>query len=329
LWRCRACEHLGRPPDQATAAAHQDTAETLQVQREQLDRTLDQQRTQLTETLQQQREQLDRTLAEQREQLAKTLSEQRVRLFSERYAAAAEALGHGKSATRLAGVYAFAALADEWKEQQQTCIDVLCGYIRFPYQPMPGLDGYQEGEREVRHSLIRVIRDHLRDDAAVSWRGRIFRFHHATFDGGDLSQIRMSDGYMSFYGAKICDGLLDFRGAKFSGGTVDFLEAEFSGGRVDFRRAKLSGGEVKFPRAIFSGSEVNFQHAKLQSGSLSFQDATFSAGTVDVRHALFTGALIDFSQSSFSGGSVDLRDPEEVTEPPKVPDPRPTGLLGP
>ncbi len=311
----------------AADAAHQDTAETLKVQREQLDRTLDQQRVQLAKTLDQQREQLDRTLAEQREQLARTLGEQRVRLFNDRYAAAADALGHEKAAARLAGVYAFAALADDWEGQRQTCIDVLCGYMRFPYQPTPGQDGYREGEKEVRHSLIRIIRDHLRDSAAVSWQGCIFRFHHVTFDGGDLSHIRMSGGYMSFYDARLPTGLLDFRGAEFSGGTVSFLDAEFSGGIADFRRATLSGGEVKFERATFSGSAVEFQHAKLLSGSMSFEDATFSAGTVDLTHSFFAGALIDFSQSRFSGGNVDLRNPAEISKPPKVPDPLPAGLL--
>ena len=86
----------------AADAAHQDTAETLKVQREQLDRTLDQQRVHLAKTLDQ-----------QREQLARTLGEQRVRLFNDRYAAAADALGHEKAAARLAGVYAYAALADD------------------------------------------------------------------------------------------------------------------------------------------------------------------------------------------------------------------------
>jgi hypothetical protein len=55
--------------------------------------------------------------------------------FTSRYTAAAEQLGHEKAAVRLAGVYALARLADEWAPQRQTCIDVLCAYVRMPYDP--------------------------------------------------------------------------------------------------------------------------------------------------------------------------------------------------
>lgn len=54
--------------------------------------------------------------------------------FSERFGQAAEMLGSERSATRIGGVYALAALADEWKENRQQCIDLLCGYMRTPIQ---------------------------------------------------------------------------------------------------------------------------------------------------------------------------------------------------
>jgi hypothetical protein len=64
------------------------------------------------------------------------------RLFTERFSTAAEQLGHDKPAVRLAGVYAMARLADDWNEQCQTCIDVLCAYLRMPYTPaLPGERG--------------------------------------------------------------------------------------------------------------------------------------------------------------------------------------------
>jgi hypothetical protein len=74
-----------------------------------------------------QRDQLDRTLAEQNQQLDRTLAEQRTRTLNERFTTAAEQLGSDKPAVRLAGVYAMAAgLADDWEENRQTCVDVLC-----------------------------------------------------------------------------------------------------------------------------------------------------------------------------------------------------------
>lgn len=244
------------------------------------------------------------TLRKQREFTELALEDQRVQSFNERFATAADKLGHGQPATRLAGVYALAGLADEWKGQQQVCIDVLCGYMRFSYEPVPGAAGFREGEREVRLSLIRIIRDHLRKDAPVSWQGRIFRFHRATFDGGDLSQIRISDGYMSFYDAHFVSGSVDFRGADFCGGTVDFQEAQLSGGNLDFRYARFSGGIVKFP------------------------DMLLSSGIIDFRKASFSGGAVDLTKALFSGGMVDLREPRNTSVPPRLPDPAPAqGLL--
>jgi hypothetical protein len=64
-------------------------------------------------------------------QLDRTLAEQRTRTLNERFATAAGQLGDDKPAVRLAGVYAMAGLADDWKSNRQTCVDVLCAYLRL------------------------------------------------------------------------------------------------------------------------------------------------------------------------------------------------------
>src|SRR5215471_17998800 len=72
-------------------------------------------------------------------ELDRTLAEQRTRTLNERFATAADKLGSDKPpAVRLAGVYAMAGLADDWPESRQTCVDVLCGYLRMPYVPSRG-----------------------------------------------------------------------------------------------------------------------------------------------------------------------------------------------
>jgi hypothetical protein len=82
-----------------------------------------------------------KALKEQRKQLDRTLAEQRTRTLNERFATAAGQMGSDKPpAVRLAGLYAMAGLADDWPEDRQTCIDVLCGYLRLPYEPDPGKD---------------------------------------------------------------------------------------------------------------------------------------------------------------------------------------------
>ena len=155
----------------------------------------------LDRTFAEQREQLDETLAEQGKQLGRTLAEQRTRTLNERFATAAGQLGDDKPPTvRLAGVYAMAGLADDWPENRQTCVDVLCGYLRMPYQPDPGQDAPDperlafRASREVRHTVIRVITAHLKDDAAVSWQGLNFDFTGTVFDGGDFAGAVFSGG---------------------------------------------------------------------------------------------------------------------------------------
>ena len=114
-------------------------------------------------------------LEEQRKQLDRTLAEQRTRTLNERFATAAGQLGSDKPPeVRLAGVYAMAGLADDWPENRQTCVDVLCGYLRMPYEPDPGDEAPGperlafRASREVRHTVIRVITAHLQ-----AWRGGV------------------------------------------------------------------------------------------------------------------------------------------------------------
>jgi hypothetical protein len=170
-----------------------------------------------------------------------------------RFATAAEELGSDKPAVRLAGVYAMAGLADDWEANRQTCIDVLCGYLRMPYEPDPGKDAPEQlklafqASREVRHTVIRVITRHLRKDAPISWQGRDFDFSGVVFDGGNFVEARFSGGMVNFGNARLSGGTLYFWGAQFSGGLgVGFNGARFSGGTVSFNDAQFSGGTVDF-----------------------------------------------------------------------------------
>jgi hypothetical protein len=157
-----------------------------------------------------------------------------------RFATAADKLGSEAPAVRLAGVYAMAGLADDWSENRQTCVEVLCGYLRMPYEPDPGEEAPEperlafRANREVRHTVIRLITAHLRDSATVSWRGLNFDFTGVVFDGGDFSNAKFSGGEVRFGGAEFSDGEVGFDDAEFSGGWVGFDNAEFSGSEVSF-----------------------------------------------------------------------------------------------
>ena len=81
------------------------------------------------------------TVAYRRQKIAEADSaHDRTRVFNERFTAIATQLGDDQPAVLLAGVHAMAGLADDWAENRQTCVDVLCAYLRLPYDPDPGDD---------------------------------------------------------------------------------------------------------------------------------------------------------------------------------------------
>jgi hypothetical protein len=212
------------------------------------------------DTLGQQSEHLDRTLKEQREQLDRTLAEQRTRTLNERFATAAEQLGSDKPAVRLAGVYAMAGLADDWEENRQTCVDVLCAYLRMPYEPDPGADAAEpqrlafQAIREARHAVIRVIAAHLKKEAATSWQGLNLDFTGVVFDGGD------------------------FREVQFSGGTVNFVNAQFSGSKVYFGHAQFTGGRsFSATPSSQAARSISETPASLAAGSTSAVPTSLAA----------------------------------------------------
>jgi len=256
--------------------------------------------------------------------------------FDERFAAASGQLGAVTAIERIAGVAAMAALADQWNAHRQQCINVLCGYLRLPYDPstgllksvvsehtwpVGGLDMHGRGatgketrtyeqlpnDREVRFTVISTITAHLQDFANNSWQGNDFDFTGVTFDGGSFAGAEFSGGTVNFKGATFSGGYVDFSLATFSGGTVNFDGATFSGGTVNFSGATFSGGYVDFLSATFSGGTVGFRKATFSGGTVGFREATFSGGTVDFGWgATFSGSRVQFNGATFSGGTVDF-----------------------
>jgi len=250
------------------------------------------------------------------------------RLFNDRFGRAADQLGSSQAAVRLAGVYAMAGLADDWEAGRQTCIDVLCAYLRMPYTPpsgdkphpaktapsgLPlgstsrGEGGDTRQEQQVRQSLLRLIREHLRSgsDSKPRWHGHRFDLRDAVIDGGDLSEIDVRAGTILNLGGSVFPcGTVTFYGAKFSGGLVSFYGGKFSGGDLVFAGATLSGGEVVFADASFSGGVVDFGGAEFSGGEVDFGGARFFSGEVNFNSATFSGSTVNFDGASFSGGEV-------------------------
>jgi uncharacterized protein YjbI with pentapeptide repeats len=196
-----------------------------------------------------------------------TFNATETRVLNERFIAISKQLGDDHAAVQLAGIQAMAGLADDWPENRQTCIDVICAYLRMPAVSAREAQA-AKADQQVRHTAIRVIAAHLRPGAKVSWQGRDLDFTGVRFDGGDFS------------GAEFSGGTVHFSGASFYDGRVSFERAAFCGGRVGFGHARFLGGNVDFSEAAFSAGEVGFGSAEFGSGRVDFSGAVFSGGTV-------------------------------------------------
>ncbi|MYS75491.1 pentapeptide repeat-containing protein [Streptomyces sp. SID5926] len=248
------------------------------------------------------------------------------RLHTERFTTAVSQLGDGSAAVRLGGVHALAGLADDapTRDLRQTCIDVLCAYLRLPYRTQDDADDTEAQHaylalREVRHTVIRVIRDHFRlaPDHPHCWQGHHLDFTNVVFDGGDLTGAVFRDTTVDFSGAAfdggtvrfnetVFSGKVDFSRASFTAGAVDFDGALFLGGDVLFTQAKFRGSMVDFSDAVFHGSTIDFSRAVFEEGQVYFTGARFAAGAIKLIRAQFKGSDVDLSGATFSGGRVNF-----------------------
>lgn len=268
-------------------------------------------------------------VTEAEHQLAvKRADRERAQGFNERFGTAAEQLAHQSAAVRLAGAYAMAGLADEWQDQRQVCVDVLCGYLRVPKDA-------DEGEEQVREAVLRVIRARLADRGG--WNGLAFDFTGMDFDDADFSGLRF-DGDVSFDGVKFTGELTSFRNTKFQGGfschgalfaaktttfagascdaaKLEFVGTEFGGVELDFSGSTQHEGSVDFHRCFFDARRLNFSQYDLIGGGLRFSRCEFADAELDfslLNQALFpeargVGQRLTIEDSRLTDCLLDLR----------------------
>jgi uncharacterized protein YjbI with pentapeptide repeats len=270
----------------------------------------------------------------------------RTRVLNERFTAIAGQLGSDQAAIRLAGAHGMAGLADDWPENRQTCVDVLCAYLRMPFLAEPASAGHPQdrdwvawkGSQEVRRTIIRLIVAHLQPGAVASWQQLNLDFTGAEFDDVDFGGAVFAGAQVSFRGARFsantvfdgaqfCGGLTSFTGAEFSGGMVSFLNSMFSGFEISFIGARFSGGLVAFAGAKFSGAEVRFRDANFCGQVIIFEGAEFSGGLVNFLNVKFAGSQVSFNGTKFSGGKVDFGGARDLSLPPEWMDAPPLGVI--
>ncbi|GLZ80821.1 hypothetical protein Afil01_56280 [Actinorhabdospora filicis] len=234
------------------------------------------------------------------------------KLFLERYAKAAEQLGSDKAAVRLAGVYSMVSLADDWAEERQTCVDVLCAYIRMPYEPPSDADPEGMGERQVRHALLKALSQRVYDGYDRAWPRFRFDFTGAVIDGGVMARMavpahsevlfdraRFTGAELNLWGAHVAGGVLSFDGAVIEeGARVDLSSMNVTHGVFRADGIQVREGVLDLASGRFPGGGLLLREISLEAGGevrltgARFGDTIGIGGVVD-------GGLLDFTRAEF------------------------------
>jgi hypothetical protein len=253
----------------------------------------------------------------------------------ERYAQGAQMLADTSPAVRIAGLNVIAALGQEapmGHELRQTCVNLLCAYLRAA-SPSEGIDDFKDQPdryRVVAAEACRLLplllpevplsvpdvpdgpaldlRETLLIELDLSHRSvGVARFGKATFTGyarfggvaftgyADFHSARFT-GYAGFVGSTFAESA-DFTDASFLSETA-FVDATFCWG-VEFTRARFHG-DAQFAEVAF-GVRANFSETEF-SGAASFPRAEFS-GEASFSDATFFGKAA-FGGAVFDGGAV-------------------------
>ncbi|WP_147457079.1 pentapeptide repeat-containing protein [Micromonospora pisi] len=211
-----------------------------------------------------------------------------VRLFGERFQSASGQIGSAEPAVRLAGVYGLLNLANDWKSGRQMCVDVLCGYLRMPFEISPAdaelvysmvyvgknraqpivsadvlvSDNETRREFQVRLAIQRTLVAHLRNPSKKhEYDEEVLEF--------------WPDIRLDLFGAVLCN--FDVEGCDVA--WADFRRARFLGDAKFWRFTVIH--EAKFQWAVFFGGAA-FSGAAF-GGHANFCDVKF------MRKASFLG----------------------------------------
>ncbi|MGH3831330.1 MAG: pentapeptide repeat-containing protein [Pseudonocardiaceae bacterium] len=244
---------------------------------------------------------------------ARTFRLSQVAHLTGRFQSVSKQMGDDDPMVRVAGIHAMAQLADEWPGQRQTCIDVLCAFLRVNSTRSDDL-------RQERRTTLRIIKEHLRQEhGRVSWQECEFDLTGAVLKEADFSEftfagarfifdkVQFEEG-VSFDKSIFTGGCVSFRGAKLlkPKSRVSFVKALFRGGKVVFDGVTFGDGEVHFDNAVFgslclvtfkdaqlgAGGSVYFTGATAQGPGLSFADASFCPSE--------KSSLVEFDRVTFS-----------------------------
>ncbi|MCA1192954.1 pentapeptide repeat-containing protein [Saccharopolyspora sp. 6V] len=260
--------------------------------------------------LDQQRQELDRErydLERRRQELEdRRTGHDRDRADDERFARAVELLGHDADQVRVGAMHSLAALARTRPQYAQTVLDVLCSYLRRPFdhpkwtlpELLPGGDLPEiapelERERHARQTAQRLVVALLphRDtpDAPIHdldlTRAWLERFSLEDRIVGRIAAYRCRFRHTTVFSGAVFRGGVHLRDSVFLG-RIRATDVEFAG-PVELRGARTVA-PCDFARSVFRGSV----DCKRLTGEQRWyvRDARFD-GAVDLRSARLIGGL--------------------------------------
>ncbi|MET0234162.1 MAG: hypothetical protein ABW224_05970 [Kibdelosporangium sp.] len=233
---------------------------------------------------------------------AQRMQHDRERSTDERFARSIELLGSEADQVRVGAMHALAGLARSRSEYTQTVLDVLCAYLRRPfdhahYARLRGADPIEESadadrERQVRLTAQRLIGELLPESG--NGRGPTYNLDltGATLEYFDISERvvgQLTARSVNLYEANAFGGMEIYGDAWFT--------SAHSWGKF------IAQGTTFHKRAWFSGFEadqlVDFKQSKFD-GVTKLAQAKF-AGRVVLRGSKFA-QQVDLNHTSFSGG---------------------------
>ncbi len=135
--------------------------------------------------------------------------------LAKRYQDAASQLGSPNAAVRLAGVHAMARLADDWQQEREACVSVLCAYMRIA--PASMADGFDSGEAVVRSTIVSSMGAHLQATRCPNWCDCEINLTGAEIDNLNWQGITAQKGINLSHSR--C-GTIDFTDATFRSETL-------------------------------------------------------------------------------------------------------------
>lgn len=171
------------------------------------------------------------------------------RRVTELYGSAADQLGSDKAAVRLAGLYALERLAQDNPPHRQTIVNLICAYLRMPFEPPAG----RSDELEVRQIAQVLLATHLRPaEGARFWADIEVNLSGATLVKFGLTNCVVRSAL--FHETVFADSAI-FRGTEIRH-SADFRHVRFHG-LADFRRVTFGDDDRGFRGGVFEG-EVDF-----------------------------------------------------------------------